>query len=190
MLQLRPSAAKSRFGACAAHVKKAAVPSTVPPTGGPVGLLDLSLDLLAFSMVSMAGGFSVLPLPCGSSSTHICPGSKYWRCSCRLLSVQLHHKSVSDWVKNGRVVTVCGMDSDVPFCVLRVEFCLIFLVLSVANWPCSLWRPSELHSDHRGAVPDLGLAAEMSQPRRKLNTNKPPLNTASSLNWGEQIRSG
>ncbi|XDB56655.1 hypothetical protein AB1E18_010118 [Capra hircus] len=30
----------------------------------------------------------------------------------------------------------------------------------------------------------------MSQPRRKLNTNKPPLNTASSLNWGEQIRSG
>lgn len=67
----------------------------------------------------------------------------------------INNKNVSDWMKNGRVVTVCGMDSDVPFCVLCVEFYLIFLVLSVANWPRSLWRPSEFHSDF--TVPELGV---------------------------------
>lgn len=44
----------------------------------------------------------------------------------------INKKNVSNWMKNGCVVMVCGMDSDVAFCVPHIEFCLIaqFLV-----WP-------------------------------------------------------
>ena len=64
---------------------------------------------------------------------------------------------VSNWMKNGCVVMVCGLGSDVRFSVLNVEFCLIsrfsINVVSCLQLGGSPWNPQQLH---RGATLDAG----------------------------------
>lgn len=64
---------------------------------------------------------------------------------------------VSNWMKNGCVVMVCGLGSGVWFCVLHREFCLFprFSVCAVR------WKPRSPQQLHSGAALDAGQPASL-----------------------------